>query len=72
MRSRIVLVLLVVALALVAVPTASPFSEGHSNQSAVENCLANIAKQTDKGVSAGGGKKEGIPAPTNCDHFYSG
>jgi hypothetical protein len=25
----------------------------------------------EKGISAGGGKKEGVPAPTNCDHFFN-
>ena len=38
---------------------------------AIANCFDNIAKQTDKGVSAGGGPKEGVPAPTNCDHFFN-
>ncbi len=34
------------------------------------NCFRNIEKQFEKGVAAGGGPKEGIPAPTNCDHFF--
>lgn len=34
------------------------------------NCGAVIAKQYANGVAAGGGPKEGIPAPTNCDHFF--
>jgi hypothetical protein len=29
-----------------------------------------IGKQSANGVSAGGGPKAGVPAPTNCDHFY--
>ena len=37
---------------------------------AIANCAENVLKQTVKGVSAGGGPKEGFIAPTNCDHFY--
>ena len=37
---------------------------------AMENCAATVDKQTEKDISAGGGSKEGIPAPTNCDHFF--
>jgi hypothetical protein len=33
-------------------------------------CGDNIDKQTANEVTAGGGPKEGIPAPTNCDHFF--
>ena len=40
------------------------------NPHAVAACEKNIDKQTAKGVSAGGGPKAGVPAPTNCDHFY--
>jgi hypothetical protein len=43
----------------------------HRNPRAAANCSANIGKQTEKGIAAGGGKKEGIPAPTNCDHFFN-
>jgi hypothetical protein len=39
-------------------------------QVAIDNCFANIDKQTAKGVSAGGGPKAGVPAPTNCDKFF--
>jgi hypothetical protein len=27
-------------------------------------------KQTENEVAAGGGAKEGIDAPTNCDHYF--
>jgi hypothetical protein len=37
---------------------------------AQENCGATIDRQTEGDVSAGGGPKEGVPAPTNCDHFF--
>lgn len=33
-------------------------------------CEKALNKQATKGVSAGGGPKEGIPGTTNCDHFY--
>jgi hypothetical protein len=35
-----------------------------------QKCENTIARQTENGVSAGGGPKAGIPAPTNCDHYY--
>ena len=58
--------------AVVALPgTAAGFGPGQ-NPHAVAACTANIDKQTANGVSAGGGPKAGIPAPTNCDHFYQG
>ena len=70
--ARLVTAGLVAALGLVAAPVASAYGESHPNSQAVENCEANIAKQVERGVAAGGGKKEGIPAPTNCDHLFSG
>jgi hypothetical protein len=39
-------------------------------QTAGENCSGVVNKQEEKGVAAGGGPKEDIPAPTNCDHFF--
>jgi hypothetical protein len=39
-------------------------------EQAGENCGATIDRQTEMDVSAGGGPKEGVPAPTNCDHFF--
>lgn len=47
----------------------SPNAPGQEN--AIENCGQNINKQANKGVSAGGGPKEGVLAPTNCDHFFN-
>ena len=32
--------------------------------------VQNLDKQTAKGTSAGGGPKAGVPAPTNCNHYY--
>jgi hypothetical protein len=46
------------------------FGGPNPNPKAVANCGAVIERQTEKGTSAGGGPKAGIPAPTNCDHFF--
>jgi hypothetical protein len=35
-----------------------------------ENCGSTVDRQTEGDVSAGGGPKEDVPAPTNCDHFF--
>jgi hypothetical protein len=37
---------------------------------AEENCGSTVDRQTEGDVSAGGGPKEDVPAPTNCDHFF--
>jgi uncharacterized membrane protein len=70
MRARITLVLMTAAVALVAVPAASSYGGPDPNANAVENCLRNIDKQVANDVAAGGGTKAGVPAPTNCDHFF--
>jgi hypothetical protein len=41
-----------------------------ANDTSVSHCGDTIARQSDNGVTAGGGPKAGIPAPTNCDHFF--
>ena len=69
-RSLVAAVLLTM-LALLAAPVALGFGP-NANPSAVQACIANIDKQTASGVTAGGGPKSGIPAPTNCDHFFQG
>lgn len=33
-------------------------------------CQSAVVNQTDMGVVSGGGPKEGIDAPTNCDQYY--
>jgi hypothetical protein len=81
---RIVTVLTVAALMAVmlvasagyAFAFANPDNEGNASNApgqsnARQNCFENIIKQTEKDVSAGGGPKEGVPAPTNCDKFFS-
>jgi hypothetical protein len=54
--------------------SASAFGYGGPNPppQAVAACENNIDKQSAKKVAAGGGPKAGIPAPTNCDHFFQG
>jgi hypothetical protein len=69
-RARLIAVVVVLA-GLASAPLASAYGESHPNPQAVANCEANVAKQFDAGVAAGGGKKEGIPAPTNCDHLFN-
>lgn len=66
------------ALTLASASPALAFGNGSGNspnapgqENAIENCFQNIAKQSAKGVSAGGGPKEGVLAPTNCDHFFN-
>ena len=56
--------------AVIALPTTAAAFGPSENPNAVAACGENIAKQSDKGVSAGGGPKAGVPAPTNCDHFF--
>ena len=70
MRARILLALMVIGVVLIAAPSASPFGGPQPNQNAMDNCRDNVAKQIANGVSAGGGPKEGLPGPTNCDHLF--
>lgn len=39
-------------------------------EQAVAECEKVIDLQTMREIAAGGGPKGGIPAPTNCDHFF--
>jgi hypothetical protein len=81
---RIVMVLTMAALMAVmlvagagyAFALANPDNRGNASnapgqQNAHQNCENTISKQHEKGVSAGGGKKEGVVGPTNCDKFFS-
>jgi hypothetical protein len=45
-------------------------SNAPGQANAITKCTNTIDRQTAKGVSAGGGPKQGVPAPTNCDHFF--
>jgi hypothetical protein len=64
--------LLVVGAVLGIVAPAFGYSGPNPPSQAVAACEKSIDKQTAKGVTAGGGPKAGIPAPTNCDHFFQG
>ena len=63
-------VLAVAVGALMALPGAAAAYGPSANPHAVAACDATIDRQTAGGVSAGGGPKAGVPAPTNCDHYY--
>ena len=63
-------VLAVAVGALIAWPGAAAAFGPSENPHATAACEANIATQTAAGISAGGGPKAGVPAPTNCDHYY--
>jgi hypothetical protein len=77
---RILLVLAVAAIMVLssvsyAFAYANPDNNGNAGNApgqatAQDNCSQNITKQEDKGVEAGGGHKEGILAPTNCDKNF--
>ncbi len=81
---RIITVLTVAALMAVmlvagagyAFAFANPNNQGNAFNApgqvkASQNCFESIVKQSEKGVSAGGGPKAGVPAPTNCDKFFN-
>jgi hypothetical protein len=55
---------------MLVLPGAAAAFGPSANPHAVAACEASIDKQSANGVSAGGGPKAGVPAPTNCDHFY--
>ena len=40
------------------------------NDPQLEACGRAVERQTNKGTTAGGGPKEGLPGPLNCDHFW--
>lgn len=45
-------------------------SKGSGQEQATSNCNGNVGKQGTNGVKAGGGPKEGVLGPTNCDHLH--
>jgi hypothetical protein len=77
-RVKTMVAVAAVALSLILGGTSAlAFTNGGGNsenapgqQTAVGNCGRNIDNQTAQETTAGGGPKEGIPAPTNCDHFF--
>ena len=60
---------LVVAVAL-ALAIATPASSHKASQTGLEQCVAAIDRQLAAELVAGGGPKEGIDGPANCDHFF--
>jgi hypothetical protein len=78
---RVLLVLAVGAIIVLssvshAFAYAHPDNQGNGSsapgQSKAEaNCDNSLAKQDAKGVSAGGGPKEGQLGPLNCDHAFN-
>jgi hypothetical protein len=73
-RTKLFAAVTAAALVLTAgASSAAGYSPEHPNTTAVENCLANVAKQFDKGLSGGNGAKSDPPgpfAPTNCNKFF--
>jgi hypothetical protein len=77
MRRVIVIVSLTLALVLtgpaaLAIPGLAPESEGAPGQEiALQNCMDTITRQSEAEITAGGGPKAGVLAPTNCDKFFN-
>ena len=78
---RILLVLAVAALtaAMLVVMAVPAFAyanhdtgsgSGDGQEQAQNKNQATLGKQLENGVTAGGGPKEGISAPTNSDHYF--
>lgn len=64
-------ILAVAALSVSAAPGFAYQPENtHTPAVAIENCGANVEKQSAAGITAGGGPKAGVLAPTNCDKFF--
>jgi hypothetical protein len=60
-------ILIVIFSALAAVGTSVPTAFADSNN---PHCGEVIFEQGAHDITAGGGPKQGVPAPTNCDHSY--
>jgi uncharacterized membrane protein len=80
MMRRILLVVAVGAILVLssvsyAFAEANPNNNGNAESApgqeiAEDNCNGAIAQQGENDVSAGGGPKEDVSSPTNCDHFF--
>jgi hypothetical protein len=64
------LVLMLAVATALTLATAVPAFGHKPNEHGIVACAENVENQTEMGVEAGGGPKEGIVAPTNCDHFF--
>ncbi len=72
-RSKLVAALAAAGIAVTAgASSATAYNPDNPNtpQVAIDNCSATVDRQSVNGVSAGGGPKAGVPAPTNCDKFF--
>jgi hypothetical protein len=76
---RVILLICSCAVAASLAPPASGYAfidangkafEAPGLEKAVAECEKVISLQTMRVIVAGGGPKAGIPAPTNCDHFF--
>ena len=79
MRKVIVPLICSCAVAAVVAAPASGYAFFASNgkafsapglEQAVAACSKTIGLQAMRDIAAGGGPKQGITAPTNCDHFF--
>ena len=62
---------MIVACAIAAIGAANASATSGDSGSTKQGCQAAIERQVANGISAGGGFKEGILAPANCDHFFN-
>ena len=76
-RARVLAATAALALSLAPAGLAAANPDNHGNalnapgqSNANDNCSNTVDRQEAKGVEAGGGPKAGIPAPTNCDHYF--
>lgn len=75
-RAATVAAALLIPLVLPGTAHAVSGGDGHSTdapgqQRAGEQCTETVFRQVFGGVVAGGGRKAGTPAPTNCDQFWT-
>lgn len=74
-RITALLVLAVMMAVMLVAGAGNAFALANSEQGTVTeqaegNCEANLVKQRENEVAAGGGPKEDIDVPLNCDHFF--
>jgi hypothetical protein len=76
MRRVIVIVSLTLALVLtgpaaLAIPGLGESEGAPGQEIALQNCMDTITRQSEAEITAGGGPKAGVLAPTNCDKFFN-
>jgi hypothetical protein len=72
MRRFVVAVIIGVVTLIPHVATAAPPEQAGENvpEVAIEKCNTTVGRQLDMGLDTGGGPKDGLGAPTNCDWFF--